>query len=622
MICLIGPCERFDDIAKCCLTSESFQPIRATKLTAGSKNLLPFETDNPYSQLLDEITSVMDWAGIPKEQVQITDYDPDIDEQSARIDVFSERLSSLQSKIEAVEKEIEENEQTILQLSPLDELDVELDRLFSMRHVNIRFGKMPVTSYNNLIYFDSDTALLFVPLNRDKEYVWGIALTPQSQKYTADAVLSSLYFERIFITDSVHETPKASIELLKSKNEQLRCELDGLREQRTQMTTLNQSDLVKAYSKYLFLSKCHDLRQYAMRTHDEFYLTGWIPEKALGKFKKYISDDYDVNLIIEEPSEVKLETPPTRIKNPWGVRFFEMFTEMYGLPGYNELDPTFLVALTYTIFFGIMFGDLGQGLVLMLAGILLWKIKRMPLARIIAVIGASSAVCGVFYGSVFGNEDIIPGFSVLHGGNTLTILLFAAGFGIFLIGVAMILNIINGIRQKDPKKYLFSPNGICGFVFFFGNVAAALLTVLTDVRLYSAPYILLTTVLPLLLIFLGTPLTKLIQHKEGAFAEKWGEYITENLFELFEVMLSFLSNVISYVRIGAFAVSHAGMMLVVTSMAEMLGGAGQIAVLVFGNIFVICLEGLIVGIQCLRLQFYEFFSRFYSGSGQPFKPFS
>lgn len=622
LISLIGPAERFDDIAKCCLTSECFQPIRATKLTTGVKNLLPFETGNPYSELLEEIVSVMELAGIPKEQVQITDYDPDIDKQSARVDAFSARLSDITEKIAQTEKEISENEYTIKQLTPLIELDVEFDRLFSMEYVDVRFGKMPLTSYNNMIFFDSDTALSFVPLNRDKEYVWGIALTPASQKATADAVLSSLYFERIYISEKIHHTPRESLEQLKQNNAQLCTALDELKKSRQEMTTLYQSDLVKAYSKYNFLSKCHDLRQYAMRSSSEFYLSGWIPERVLPKFKKYISDDYDVNLIIEDPKEVRFETPPTKIKNPWGVRFFEMFTEMYGLPGYNELDPTPLVALTYTIFFGIMFGDLGQGIVLMLGGILAWKIKKMKLGRIIAVIGASSAVCGLFYGSVFGNEEIIPGFSVLHGSNTLFILLFAAGFGVVLIGVAMILNIINGIRQRDPKKFLFSPNGICGFVFFFGNVAAALLTLLTEIRLYSPIYIVLTTAVPLLMIFLGTPLTKLIQRKEGALKQKWGEYITENIFELFEVMLSFLSNVISYVRIGAFAVSHAGMMLVVTAMASMLGGAGEIVVLIFGNIFVICLEGLIVGIQCLRLQFYEFFSRFYAGNGQPFKPFA
>ena len=622
LISMIGQTDRFDDIARYCAMSENFQPVRAAKLVTGAKSLLPFEGENPYSQLLDEITSACELACIPLEQVQITDYDPDVDEQAARVDDFSEKLSAVNEKIAEVQKELEENEISIEQVKPLTGVDIDFDRIFSMKYVDVRFGRMPQTSYNNLIIFDSDTALVFVPLNQNREYVWGFALIPISQKATANAILSSIYFERIYISDKVHNEPQEALRRLNDENTHLKEKLAQLKSEREQLVTLNQSDLVKAYSKYSFLSKCHDLRQYAMRSCDEFFLSGWIPAKDLPNFKKYAAQLSDINLMIEDPEEVKFEAPPTRIKNPWGVRFFEMFTEMYGLPDYNELDPTFLVAITYTLFFGIMFGDVGQGLVLLLGGLLLWKLKHIKLARIVAVIGASSAVCGLFYGSVFGNEELIPGFSVLHGNNTLFILLFAAGFGVFLIGVAMILNIINGIRQHDPHKYLFSPNGVCGFVFFFGNITAALLTFLTEIRLYSPVYIVLTTVLPLFLIFLGTPLTKLLKGKPGAFKQKWGEYVTENLFELFEVMLSFLSNVISYVRIGAFAVSHAGMMLVVTSMASMAGGAGEMLVLVFGNIFVICLEGLIVGIQCLRLQFYEFFSRFYSGGGKPFKPFN
>lgn len=88
LISLIGPAERFDDIAKCCLTSECFQPIRATKLTAGVKNLLPFETGNPYSELLEEIVSVMELAGYSEGAGANYDYDPDIDKQSARVDAF------------------------------------------------------------------------------------------------------------------------------------------------------------------------------------------------------------------------------------------------------------------------------------------------------------------------------------------------------------------------------------------------------------------------------------------------------------------------------------------------------------------------------------------------------
>ncbi len=622
LISLIGPIDKFDDIAKCCMISENFEPVRASLLTDGVKNLLPFETENPYSALLDNITSAMDLAGIPKERIQITDYNPDIDGESAKVDAFTDKLKKLSTSIADIKKEIKENEQAIDKIRPLSNLDIELDSLFAMKFIDVRFGKMPITSYNNLIYFGSNTSVEFVPLHEEKEYVWGACLAPTSQKATADAMLSSLSFERIYVSDKIHKTPSESIKFLEEKDKELTSKFEMLENAQKEMTTANKSELIKAYSKYLFLSKCHELRGYALKSSDNFYLSGWIPAKKLAKFKKYISDDYDINLIIEEPQEVKHITPPTRIKNPWGIRFFEMFTEMYGLPGYNELDPTFLVALTYTLFFGIMFGDVGQGLVLLLAGIILWKLKKMPLARIIAIIGASSALFGLFYGSIFGNEEIIHGFSVLHGNNTLFILLFAAGLGIALIGVAMILNIINGIRQKDPSKFLFSPNGLCGFVFFFGNVAGLLLMLTGIVNLYNTYFVLGTIAIPLLLIFLGKPLTKFLKGHKKPFSLKWGEYITENLFELFEVMLSFLSNVISYVRIGAFAVSHAGMMLVVTAMAEMLGGTGEIIVLIFGNIFVICLEGLIVGIQCLRLQFYEFFSRFYSGNGKPFKPFN
>lgn len=622
LISLVGPIGKFDDIAKCCLTSERFEPVRATQLSTDVKNLIPFETDNPYSALLDSLTAVMDLAGYPKERVTITDYNPDVDGETARIDKLGEKLRAIETEISDIRAEIEDNKETIAQIQPLLKLNIELGRIFNMKFVDARFGKMPTTSYNNLIYYGTGTSVTFMPLDTRDMHVWGICFAPRSQKSTADALLSSLNFEQIRLSERITETPEKSITLIRAKNERLEEKMNALYAERNDIVTHSKDDLVKAYSKYYFLAKCYDLRRYAMRSDDEFFVAGWVPARYVSKFKKYVSEDYDINLIIEDPEEVAHVTPPTRIQNIWGVRFFEMFTEMYGLPSYNEIDPTLLVALTYTVFFGIMFGDVGQGLILALGGALLWKLKRMKLARIVAVIGLSSTLFGFLYGSIFGNEEIIHGFSVLHGNNTLTILLFAAAFGILLIGMAMVLNIINGIRQKDPKKYLFSPNGICGFLFFYGLVAGALVTFLTDVKLLTPLYIVFVLVLPLLLIFFGSPLSKLMQHKKDAFKIKWGEYIVENFFELFEVMLSFLSNVISYVRIGAFAISHAGMMLVITAMAKMLGGTGEIIVLIFGNIFVMCLEGLIVGIQCLRLQFYEFFSRFYSGGGKPFKPFS
>ena len=128
---------------------------------------------------------------------------------------------------------------------------------------------------------------------------------------------------------------------------------------------------------------------------------------------------------------------------------------------------------------------------------------------------------------------------------------------------------------------------------------------------------------PLILIFLKETLTALLEKKKGKLIEgSAGMFIVQGFFELFEVLLSYFSNTLSFVRIGAFAVSHAAMMEVVLMLAGAEnGGSPNWAVIIIGNIFVMGLEGLIVGIQVLRLEYYEMFSRFYKGTGRPFRSF-
>ena len=127
--------------------------------------------------------------------------------------------------------------------------------------------------------------------------------------------------------------------------------------------------------------------------------------------------------------------------------------------------------------------------------------------------------------------------------------------------------------------------------------------------------------IPLLLIALKEPLTRLIKKKPKLIEGGIGMFFVQTFFELFEVMLSYFSNTLSFVRIGAFAVSHAAIMEVVLMLAGAESGSPSIPVIVIGNLFVMGLEGLIVGIQVLRLEYYEMFSRFYKGNGREFKPF-
>jgi V/A-type H+-transporting ATPase subunit I len=306
-----------------------------------------------------------------------------------------------------------------------------------------------------------------------------------------------------------------------------------------------------------------------------------------------------------------------------------MFVEMYGVPHYSDIDPTPFVAITYSILFGLMFGDLGQGLVLMLLGWLFYKYKKMRLGAIGVRIGLSSAIFGLLYGSFFGNEEILTPFftevlglpgkpiHVMDGTFTMTLLISAIAIGALLILIAMIMNIVTLFRKKDYVEMVFSHNGFAGLTLY-GFIAVGVgLQMGLGIPVINGLTIALFVGVPLLAIFLKEPIERKFHHHK-MFPNGFGGFFVEAFFELFEIVLSYVTNTMSFLRVGGFVLSHAGMMLVVTSLMEMVGGSGSILVLIFGNIFVMALEGMIVGIQVLRLQFYEMFSRYYKGNGVAF----
>ncbi|MEG2995517.1 MAG: V-type ATPase 116kDa subunit family protein, partial [Erysipelotrichaceae bacterium] len=313
----------------------------------------------------------------------------------------------------------------------------------------------------------------------------------------------------------------------------------------------------------------------------------------------------------------------------WFARPFSMFVEMYGMPGYRDIDPTSFVAITYTILFGMMFGDLGQGLLLILVGYIASKWKHMKLGEIGVRIGISSAFFGTVYGSVFGNETILNplyktvfGLSekpieVLSSEAIMPLLIIAIAIGAILIICSMLINLRLQIKHKNIGELLFSQNGLSGLVFYVALIGGAALQLGANIQLFSPLYVILLILLPLFLIFMKEPLEAKIEHKK-MFPDGVGAFCMQSFFELFEVCLSYITNTISYLRVGGFVLSHAGMMLVVVLLADMMGTFGSIVVLVFGNIFVMCLEGMIVGIQVLRLEFYEMFSRYFEGNGIEF----
>lgn len=306
-----------------------------------------------------------------------------------------------------------------------------------------------------------------------------------------------------------------------------------------------------------------------------------------------------------------------------------MFVEMYGIPEYDGIDPVPIVAIIYSLLFGLMFGDVGQGLVVIIVGALLSRYKKMKLGDIMVRIGIFSMLFGFVFGSVFGNETMLnPLYHALLGLNEkpievmssnfiLPLLMIAVGIGVVLNLFSMMLNMILQYRKKNMGEFWFSQNGVAGFVFYASIAVGVVLNVLLGIPVFNLFYILLLIVLPLVLVFLKEPLTRKLQHGK-MFPEGFGAFFVEGFFELFEICLSYITNTISYLRVGGFVLSHAGMMMAVTMIMEMSGGLVALIIGVFGNVLVMCLEGLVVGIQVLRLQFYEMFSRYFNGNGIAF----
>ena len=270
------------------------------------------------------------------------------------------------------------------------------------------------------------------------------------------------------------------------------------------------------------------------------------------------------------------------------------------------------------------------GLCLFLFGGLLYLTKKINLAGIVSIAGLFSTFFGFMFGSVFGFENVIearwlhPAAAMMELpfiGQLNTVFIVAVALGMFLNLLVMGFSVLNAARRKDLGEMLFSHNGIAGMIFY----GFLILTIVLYMSGHKVPGNLLMAVFlggPVLLFLFKEPLTGLLEKRHEKMEEGKVMFFVQGFFELFEIMLSYFSNTLSYVRVGAFAVSHAAMMEVVLMLSGALTGDTNWAGVVLGNLVVCGMEGLIVGIQVLRLTYYEMFSRFYKGTGRAFHPFN
>ena len=383
----------------------------------------------------------------------------------------------------------------------------------------------------------------------------------------------------------------------------------------------------KIYTRLQLELRILELKEQTVVGNNVFVLNAWIRARDYQKLEERIAKVTDKYVMMaRKPGDIGEEVmPPTLLRNNWFTRPFELIVKLYGLPSYHEIDPTPFLAITFCLMFGIMFGDIGQGFVYFLAGVGI--AKKIPVASgILKRLGISSMIFGVVYGSIFGLEDVewLKNIAPVHGGplntnNIMPILIAGVAFGVAVLTVSFMLGIVNALRRHDIESAFFGKNGIAGYIFFMGLIFTVLAIMGVVPVSVSLPIFMM--ILMLVIMVFKEPITHLIEGSRPLISGDKGSYYIESGFEGVETILSTLSNSISFIRVGAFALNHAGLFMAFKVMAEMVpSGIPEFIILLLGNILILVLEGLVVFIQGLRLQYYEMFSKYFGGDGVAYEP--
>ena len=621
---ITGPKADIDRVVNTYLSKYEIHLENALSELTTVQNLTPFLEINPYKEALntanlfcEELNSFATDT-VKAETAQAAAQTMDVETALDTIRRIQTDYQDLDKKRSDLENQLTTLDESLRVIRPFRNLDFDISSILKFRFIRFRFGRIGKEYYQKFeryIYDNLDT--IFIKCDEDDQYIWGMYFVPEPESQKVKAVYSSMHFEKIYMPDSYEGTAREAFEQLAQKRSLILSDFNTVSQKRNDFLISHCREILAAQAAIARLSGNFDIRKLAACTkgkgeNDIFYiLCGWMTEKDAHSFQTDIKDDSKIFCIIdgEDDEHIQPEThqqPPTKLKNPKLFKPFEMYINMYGLPAYNEMDPTWFVAITYSFIFGAMFGDAGQGLLLFIGGFLLYKFKHIALAGIISCAGVFSTIFGILFGSFFGFENLFPALwlrpmnnmmTVPFIGKLNTVFIVAIGFGMGLILLCMVFNIINAWKAHDTEHIWFDTNSVAGLVFY-GSATVSIALILTGHTLPGGILLFIMFGIPLILIFFKEPLTALVEKKSEVMPKEKGMFIVQGLFEMFEVLLSYFSNTLSFVRIGAFAVSHAAMMEVVLMLAGFESGHLNWIVVILGNLFVSGMEGLIVGIQC------------------------
>lgn len=520
------------------------------------------------------------------------------------------------------QEDIQSMEQSIHAYGFLKDAGVTMEQIQGMNYFNMKLGALSSDSVHRLKRNYGNVTAVVVHVGTEKDNEVYLVVSPKDLETETNRLLKSLNFKVIDgLRDEYTQTPEDIITWLTTKKEAFEQKAAKLEQEIREIKEHYWRDSNYAYNVFHLYQRIEDLKRWMAFSEEHFYFSGWIPKKMKQTVKHKLSKFENIIIMFNEDyGDDHNIKPPTKLRNLWMFKPFEFMIKMYGIPNYKELDPTPFLSITYLVFFGFMFGDLGQGLVLFLLGTLA-GMRKMTLGYIIQRLGISSMIFGGIYGSVFGFENLLPALWIKPFHHINTILISAIIIGVAFLMVSYFYGMINSIKAKNYSNFVLGKNGLAGFALYL-TLLLVVLAVSTGQRTWSIALLGIIATVFVVLLFMKEALSKILHLKDES-DEGTHEHaaIVERIFEMFEILLSMVSNTLSFIRVGAFALNHVGLFLAFESLAKLAGsGVGSAFIYVIGNIFIIGLEGLIVGIQVMRLEYYELFSKYFEGGGIEFKP--
>jgi len=427
-----------------------------------------------------------------------------------------------------------------------------------------------------------------------KDDTFLIALGPKDDLQVFSGQLETLKARHIQLPDWLPSGSAEALAALEKRLAEIQAEVE---QAESRLDEINQAkDLIHVLGDFAWMRWFAKHIPMLPATDRFAWITGWTSDVDGHRLESAL-EQAQVKFLLRLEEAAPDSESPMLLQNPWWARPFEIFPSLLGTPSAQEADPSRIVAVVAPFLFGYMFGDVGHGFILLVSGLILHT--RYPALGILVSGGLLSIFFGFLFGSVFAREDLLPALWLHPLEEPLTVLFVPLVVGAAILILGLGLDAIQEVWQRRGGPWLQSQAG--SMVAYLGLLGAPFHQ--AGLWIFAAG----------VLWFLIGTVAQNMQHPLQALGQ--------GFVKLLEVLFQLVVNTISFVRVGAFALAHAGLAAAIVGIAEAPQSAWATYFILFvGNIFIIVLEGLVVGIQTTRLVLFEFFIRFLRAGGRQFRP--